>query len=150
MLGFLNFRRRRLQRGLASAIIGEVTATLEAIEGYEEVRHLEAEDDEAERRLSELDAFKLPRSPFYNGNVAQLMVFDPHLQRQITYFYTRSASLTDHLHAFAKTTDDAELRKVHARNATAEINNTMNAGDDLLRGLRPLVSRYYKPSLTRA
>ena len=43
-----------------------------------------------------------------------------------------------------------EWRKQHARYAIAEISNTMNAGDDLLRALRPLVSRQYKPSLTRA
>jgi hypothetical protein len=147
MLAIFNYRRRR---SLACALIGEVAATLEAIEGYDEIRHLEAGDDEAERRLAELDAFKLPLSTFYNGNVAQLRLFDAHVQRLITYFYTRSASLADHLQAFAKVTDDAELRKEHTRNAAAEISNTMNAGDDLLRALRPFSSRRYKPSITRA
>lgn len=149
MLGILNFRRRQ-QRNLACALIGEITATLEAIEGYDEVRHLEAGDEEAERRLSELDTFKLPLSPIYNGNVGQLAVLDASLQRQVTYFYTRIAGLADQLQALSKATDDADLRKEHARSAAAEISDTMNAGDDLLRGLRPLVSRHYNPSLTRA
>jgi hypothetical protein len=150
MLGILNFRRRQKQRNLACALIGEVAATLEAIEGYDEVRHLEAGDDEAGLSLSELSAVKLPLSPFYNGNVARLAVFDAPVQRQITYFYTRVASLADHLQAFAKSVDGAERRREHARNAAAEINKTMNAGNDLLRALQPLASRHYNPSLIRA
>jgi len=150
MLGILNFGRRQQQRNLASALIGEVTATLEAIEGYDEVRRLEAGDDQAEKCLSELESFRTPSSPIYIGNVGRLNVFDAPLQRQVTYFYTRIASLADHLHALSRSTEDEALRKQHARDAAAEINNAMNAGDDLLRTLRPLVSRRRKPSLTRA
>jgi hypothetical protein len=64
MLGFLGFRRRQQQRNLASAFIGEVTATLEAIEGYDEVRRLEDGDGDAESHLTELSAFRLPPSAF--------------------------------------------------------------------------------------
>jgi CRISPR/Cas system CMR-associated protein Cmr5 small subunit len=72
------------------------------------------------------------------------------VQRQVAYFYTRIASLADHLHALSEATDDLELRKHHARNALAEITNAMNAGDDLLRSLRHHVSRRQPDSITRA
>lgn len=150
MLGFLNFRRRHRQRDLASVLIGEVTATLEAIEEFDEVKQLEAGDAEAERHLSELSTFRLPPSPVYNFNIGRLHVLDASSQRQVTYFYTRVASLADHLRALSKVNNDPDVRKDHARNALVEIQNAMNAGDDLLRTLRLHVSRRQPATITRA
>lgn len=150
MLGILNFRRRHRQRSLASALIGEVTATLEAIEGYDEVKRLEAGAEGAEGHLSELGAFRLPPSPIYNFNIGRLDVFEAPVQRQVAYFYTRIASLADHLQALSHATEDPDARKQHARDALDEINTAMNAGDDLLRSLRPHVSRRQPASIMRA
>lgn len=150
MLGILGFRRRHQQRNLASALIGEITATLEAIEGYDEVKRLESGDGQAESHLSELSAFRLPPSVIYNFNIGKLDIFEATVQRQVAYFYTRVGSLADQLHALSQATEDPDLRKQHARNALAEINNAMNAGDDLLRSLRHHVSRRQPDSIMRA
>lgn len=150
MLGDLLFPRRHARRSLASALIGEITATLEAIEGYHDIRRLKAGEEGAEKYLSELKTFELPPAPIYTNNITHLWVFEATLQRRVSYFYTCVASLAGHLHALSKPTGDTNLRKQYVRNAITEINNTMNAGDELLRALRPLVSRHRHPSITRA
>jgi hypothetical protein len=97
-----------------------------------------------------LNAFRLPPSPVYNFNIGRLHLLDAPSQRKITYFYTRVAGLADHLRALSKASDDPDMRKDQARNALAEIESAMNAGDDLLRTLRLHVSRRRPATITRA
>lgn len=147
----LLFGRSRSRRGLASALIGEIAAVIDGMEGFEEVRKLEDMEMGAEEHLDELGAFTLPKFSVYETNADRLDVFDASIQRQIVYFFTRAGSLTGHLHALASTKKDSTvLCKLHAIDAQKEINGLSELGDDLLRGLRKLVSKKQPNTISRA
>jgi hypothetical protein len=147
----LHFGRSRSRRGLAAALIGEIAAVLEDMEGFEEIRKLEDMEIGAEEHLDELGAFALPKFSVYESNVDRLDLFDAAVQRQITYFFTRAGSLADHMHALALTrTESKELCKQHAIDAQKEINGLCELADDLLRDLRKLVSKKQPCSISRA
>jgi hypothetical protein len=147
----LLFGRSRSRRGLASALIGEITAVIDGMEGFEEIRKLEDMEIGAEQHLDELGAFALPKFSVYESNAGRLDLFDAAIQRQITYFFTRAGSLAGHLHALALTKNGStELCKQHAIDAHKEINGLWELGDDLLRDLREIVSKKRTKTLSRA
>ena len=147
----LPFGRSRSRRGLASALIGEIAAIIDDMEGFEEVRKLEDMEIGADEHLDELGAFTLPRFSVYESNADRLDLFDPAVQRQIAYFFTSAGSLAGHLHALASTRDASkELCKQHAMDAQKEINGLWELGDDLLRDLRKLVSKKQAKTISRA
>src|ERR1700687_3900236 len=104
----LLFGRRRSRRGLASALIGEIAAVIDGMEGFEEVRKLEDMDIGAEQHLDELGAFTLPKFSVYESNADRLDLFEAATQRQVAYFFTRAGSLAGHLHALAATNKKAK------------------------------------------
>jgi hypothetical protein len=139
------------RRGLASALIGEIAAVIEGMEGFEEIRKLEAMEIGAEQHLDELGAFTLPKFSVYESNADRLDLFDAAIQRQIAYFFTRAGSLSGHLHALALANKGStELCNQHAVDAQKEINCLLELGDDLLRDLRKLVSKKRPQTITRA
>ena len=145
------FGRARSRRGLASALIGEIVAVIEGIEGFEEVRKLEDMDVEADEHLDELGAFTLPKFSVYESNADRLDLFDAATQRQIAYFFTRAGSLAGHLHALASGNKESkELCKQHAIDAQREINGLSELGNDLLHDLRKLVSKKQPKTISRA
>jgi len=147
----LLFGHSRSRRGLASALIGEIAAIIDDMEGFEEVRKLEDMDIGADEHLDELGAFTLPKFSVYESNADRLDLFDAAIQRQIAYFFTRAGSLTGHLHALASTRNEPkELCKQHAIDAQKEINGLSELGDDLLRDLRKLVSKKQPRTISRA
>jgi len=145
------FGRSRSRRGLASALIGEIAAIIEDMEGFEEVRKLEDMTIGADEHLDELGAFELPKFSVYESNVDRLGLFDTATQRQIAYFFTRAGGLVGHLHALASTRDESkDLCRRHAIEAQREIIGLSELGDDLLRDLRKLVDRKRPDSVSRA
>jgi hypothetical protein len=147
----LLFGRSRSRRGLASALIGEIAAIIEDIEGFEEVRKLEGMASGADEHLDELGAFALPRFSVYESSVDRLSLFDAATQRQIAYFFTRAGGLAGHLHALASARNESQdLCRQHAIEAQKEINGLSELGDDLLRDLRKLVDKRRPSSITRA
>ncbi len=147
----LHLGRSRSRRGLASALIGEIAAVIDGMEGFEEVRKLEGMEVGADEHLDELGAFALPRFSVYESNADRLDLFDAAVQRQIAYFFTRAGSLAAHLHAIASTRNESkELCRQHAIDAQKEINSLSDLGDDLLRGLRKLVSKRQPGTISRA
>ncbi len=64
----LHLGRGRLRRGLAAALIGEIAAVIDGMEGFEEVRKLEGMVIGADEHLDELGAFTLPRFSVYESN----------------------------------------------------------------------------------
>jgi hypothetical protein len=147
----LHLGRDRLRRGLASALIGEIAAVIDGMEGFEEVRKLEAMEIGADEHLDELSAFTLPRFSVYESNADRLDLFDAAVQRQIVYFFTRAGSLAGHLHAIASIRNESkEACRQHAIDAQNEINSLSQLGDDLLRDLRKLVSRKRPGTISRA
>jgi hypothetical protein len=147
----LHFGRRHSRRGLASALIGEIAAVIDGIEGFEEVRKLENMEIGADEHLDELSAFTLPKFSVYESNADRLDLFDAAIQREIVYFFTRAGNLTGHLHALALTSKESkELCKQHAIDAQKEINSLSELGDDLLRDLRKLISKKQIGTVSRA
>ena len=147
----LLFGRSRSRRGLASALIGEIAAIIDDMEGFEEVRKLEDMELGAEEHLDELGAFTLPRFSVYESNADRLDLFDAPTQRQIAYFFARAGSLAGHLHALASTKKESkELCKQHAIDAQKAINGLSQLGDDLLRDLRKILSRKQPTTISRA
>jgi hypothetical protein len=147
----LLFGRSRSRRGLASALIGEIAAVIDGMEGFEEVRKLEDLEIGADEHLDELGAFTLPKFAVYESNADRLDLFNAATQRQIAYFFTRAGSLAGHLHTLASTKKEArELCKQHAIDAQKEINGLSELGDDLLRDLRKLVSKNQPKTISRA
>ena len=110
----LLFGRSRSRRGLASALIGEIAAVIDGMEGFEEVRKLEDMELGAEEHLDDLGAFTLPRFSVYESNADRLDLFDAATQRQIAYFFARAGSLAGHLHALASTKKEAKKRLMGA------------------------------------
>jgi hypothetical protein len=147
----IHFGRGRTRRGLASALIAEIAAVIDGMEGFEEVRKLEDMELGAEEHLDELGAFTLPKFSVYEANAGRLDLFDPAIERQIVYFFTRAGSLAGHLQALASTKKEAkELCKQHAIDAQKEINGLSELGDDLLHDLRKLVSKKQPAAISRA
>jgi hypothetical protein len=147
----LLFGRSRSRRGLASALIGEIAAIIDGMEGFEEIRKLEDMEIGAGDHLDELAAFMLPKFAVYESNADRLDLFDPPIQRQLAYFFTRAGSLAGHLHALASAQHDSKERcKQHAIDAQREINDLSELGDDLLRDLRKLISKKQSKTLSRA
>jgi hypothetical protein len=147
----LHLGRGRLRRGLASALIGEIAAVIDGMEGFEEVRKLEGMEIGADEHLDELGSFTLPRFSVYESNAGRLDLFDTAIQRQIAYFFTCAGSLAAHLHAIASTKNESkEVCKQYAIDAQNEINSLSQLGDDLLRDLRKLVSKKQPGTISRA
>ena len=147
----LLFGRSRSRQGLASALIGEIAAVIDDMEGFEEVRKLENMEIGADEHLDELSAFTLPKFAVYDANTDRLDLFDAPIQRQIAYFFTRAGSLAGHLHALALTKNESkELCKQHAIDAQKEIYGLSELVDDLLRDLRRLVSKKQPATISRA
>jgi hypothetical protein len=147
----LLFGRSRSRRGLASALIGEIAAIIDDMEGFEEVRKLEDMEIGADEHLDELGAFALPKFSVYESNADRLDLFDAAIQRQIAYFFTRAGSLSGHLQTLASARNESkELCKQHAIDAQKEINSLSELGDDLLRDLRKLVSKKQPRTISRA
>jgi len=147
----LLFGRSRSRRGLASALIGEIAAVIDGMEGFEEIRKLEDMEIGAEEHLNELGAFTLPKFSIYESNADRLDLFDAAIQRQIAYFFASAGSLAGHLHALASTKKEStELCKQHAIDAQREINRLSEQGNDLLRDLRKLVSKKQPVTISRA
>jgi hypothetical protein len=147
----LHLGRSSSRRGLASALIGEIAAVIDDMEGFEEIRKLEGMEIGADEHLDELGAFTLPRFSVYESNAGRLDLFDAAIQRQITYFFTRAGSLAAHLHAIAAAENvSKELRKQHAIDAQKKITGLSELGDDLLRELRKLVSKKRPETISRA
>ena len=147
----LVFGQSRSRRGLASALIGEITAIIEDMEGFEEVRKLEDMEIGADEHLDELGAFTLPKFSVFESNADRLSLFDAATQRQITYFFTRAGGLAGHLHALASVgSGSKDVCRQHAIDAQREINCLSELGEDLLRDLRKLVSRAQPGTISRA
>ena len=91
----LHFGHSGFRRGLASALIGEIAAVIDSMEGFEELK-LEDMEFGAEEHLDELAAFTLPKFSVYESNADGLDFFDAAIQRKIAYFFTRAGGLAGH------------------------------------------------------
>ena len=143
--------RRRERHGLASALIGEIVAALEAVETNCASRDLQAADSAACTATFDFADFELPRLAVYEASVDKLSLFHAPLPRELSYFYTRLANLPQRLRAL-KPPASMSAEDIKARTATAvgEIDRMMTLGEDLLRSMRVFVSRRGPSSISRS
>lgn len=145
--GLRDLTMRRARRNLASALIGEIVAVLRVVETHDPVGQL-ARVIERPAEPSDPTAFSLPMFTIYQGNADKLAWFRSPLPRQIAFFYARLAGLALDFPSLAAPATEA--RAEQARRTLAELQQTLELADDVLRGLRALVSRRRPSSISRA
>ena len=96
----------------------------------------------------DLGGFCPPSFTIYQGNADKLSWFRSPQPGQIAFFYTRLAGLA--LDVPVLVTTPAEVRAEQARHTLTELRQTLDLADDVLRGLRALVSKRRPASILRA
>jgi hypothetical protein len=144
-LGWMTRRRSHRRREMAAAFVGEIVAILREIEieKLDDIleRQCAGTGDDVERKTPELH---LPRFAVYDANVKRIGLFSGGLPREIAGFYTQLATLRDELlelaSAAAGTMSSADCRDRKWR-VLAELKETLDLGDQILRELRPMLRR---------
>jgi hypothetical protein len=150
LFGALSMRGRN-RRNLASAFVGEITAAMEAVEEHAEVKRLHLLESSEGKAPPDFRDLQLPKLTIYETNVGQLSLFDAPLSGEISYFYTRLMALPGHLRGVKSSNpSSAEEMKQRARDAIAEIAQTMDLGENLLRSFRRFISHKQPVSISRA
>jgi hypothetical protein len=147
-----NLTHRREIRNLASAFVGEIAAILHLIETHEVVAMLE-QALEASDRATALPNLTLPPFTIYTVDAGRLDELPFPAPRKIAYFYAQIASVQDDLARLAVEPvpeGSAGGRRGRIRCVLTELNDALALGDNILRDLRPLLSRKHQASLTRA
>jgi hypothetical protein len=148
------FRRRpsRQQRSLAAAFVGEIAAILRSIDEHPLSQALSDQTHAIEQTNGSRPRFGIPALPkftIYEANVQKIAEFDGKTARELAYFYTCLATLSERLRSLASQIDlDDRKRYIQLVNSDAEC--VLEAGDQVLRRLRPLVSHQCAHSITRA
>ena len=143
---------RREIRNLASAFVGEIAAILHLIETHDLVSILEKALDASDSEVA-LPTLMLPPFTIYAADAARLGDLPFPAPRKIAYFYAQIASIRDDLTLLAtepvpKCSADSRTKRI--RCVLTELNDALALGDDILRELRPLLSRKHQKFLTRA
>jgi hypothetical protein len=133
----------RKRRNLASAFVGEISAILALLEDI-------AQPPPSRGMEPRSAPFVLPRCELYKANAGQIDLFDAPLPHQLTHFYTRLGSLPEFLRAH-RNLRPAKSKDMSSDDPVAmELEHLMTEGEDLLRQLRPFVSKSHSPTINRA
>ena len=142
----------RRQRSLAAAFIGEIAAILRSMDARPRSRGV---DDPApgppspETETCRFNVPTLPKFTIYEANAKRIVDFDKTTARELAYFYTCLSTLSERLRLLSSQLDFNERERcVHLVNLDAEC--VLEAGDQLLRQLRPFVSRRHTGLSMRA
>jgi hypothetical protein len=138
----------RTRRKLAAAFVGEITGILRSIEDGLTVQD-QAEDTASNAFLA--SGIAVPRCPIYEANAQRITAFDRPLIREIAYFYTCTATLSERLRSLSSPSQISAEEREHCLHLTlADARGMLDVGNDLLRHLRPFVSRRRPRSISRA
>jgi len=149
-LGFLSASERS-RRNLASAFIGEIVAAMGSVEDNAKIRRLSLQPFGSNELPVDFSDFQLPKLTVYEANAGRLGVFNAPLPREIAYFYTRFAALPDRLRALtAPSPASIEDMRRKTQEALDDVSQTLQLGEDLLRSIKPFVSRRQPESISRA
>lgn len=122
--------RRNRARHVASALIGEITATLEAIETQQLIDLLKRDALDPDT-AGALQAFTLPRFTAFEANAANLDCFPGDVERRAIYLFDRWSVFCPLVRGSTMATGD---RKRVLQEAT----ELLQLADDLLLALRPI------------
>jgi hypothetical protein len=134
---------KRKRRNLASAFVGEVSAIMTLIEEIARPRPDVEQPGNSQAHLA-------PGCDLYKANAGRLDVFDAPLPSQLTHFYTRIASLPELLRAHSERVPAAEGPLANSPAADPEFEHILFEGENLLRNLRPFVSKRRPATISRA
>ncbi len=149
MLHALQICGWRTRRKLAAAFVGEIAGILRSIEDGLTVQD-QAEETASDGILASGIAV-LSRCPIYEANAQRITAFDRPLIREIAYFYTRTATLSERLRSLSSSSQLSTEEREHCVHLTlSEARGMLDAGNGLLRHLRPFVSRRRPQSISRA
>lgn len=146
VLGTAAWRHRRhSRRALASALTGEIAATLETIEAQDVRAALDHACANPDVKIA-LPEIALPRFVVYESNAGRLDRLDAPLQRQVVQLFDRLAMLP---HESAKLSvmlnhteagQAAYLRHLRIHHLRESLDLTLNMADEVLLSLRPIMS----------
>jgi hypothetical protein len=152
MLQVLRIRPSRHQRSLAAAFVGEIAAILRSMDDHPSSRNHNDQEQAPERANGSClpcSISALPRFTIYESNAQKIADFDGKTARELAFFYTCAATLSERLRSLPSQVDsDDRKRCIQLVNSDAEC--LLEAGDQVLRRLRPLVSHQSPASITRA
>jgi hypothetical protein len=142
------FGMNKSRERLASAFVGEIAAAMETLEANPEIKFLASLAEGAGGTTGQSNKFALPKFSVYEKNASRLGEFAAPLPRELSYFYTEMEALDGRIRNALLHEKGAASRKAAAAEAVAEVRRVVNLGDQLLRDLRPLVSRHHSSSST--
>jgi hypothetical protein len=142
----------RRQRSLAAAFIGEIAAILRSIDQRPDSQGID--DPSRGSTLPQVETCRfdmpaLPKFTIYEANAKKIADFDKRTARELAYFYTCLSTLSERLRTLSSQIDLADRNRcIRLVNSDSEC--VLEAGDQVLRQLRPFVSRKHSGSITRA
>ncbi len=143
--------RQRNRCSLASAFIGEIAAVMDAVQKHSDLRRAEEAGCNGSWIPSRLPDLQLPKFSVYEANAGQLGLFNAPLSRELSYFYTRLATLPGHLQALKSLSPSTRNEnKSQNQEVLDDIEDTMQLGENLLRDIRAFVSHKSPSSISRA
>jgi hypothetical protein len=142
----------RQQRSLAAAFVGEIAAILRSMDEHQASQNPN-DQEQGPGQANGLRAHRgipaLPRFTIYEANAQKIANFDGKTARELAYFYTCAAILSERLRSLPLQIEPGDRKRcIQLVNSDTEC--VLDAGDQILRRLRPLVSRQFPASITRA
>lgn len=135
---------KRLRAALAASLVGEIAEALNVIEMHD-IERILGQASEGSSASVALPAFS---AIAYRSQVNRLGLLGSHLARLTAAFYESLSVLGEELHALAAETSETE-RIERKKLIMTELQQTFALGDDVLQGLRSLISRH-DASISRA
>ncbi|WP_162918783.1 hypothetical protein [Taklimakanibacter deserti] len=128
--------KRRRRRNLAFALAGEVTGILRFIEtgGWEAYLRETAEGRPARRRQPATCSFFVPKPVIFEANALSLGVLGPSMAREIAQFHALLGGVSGNSSSIASDAKKAGM-------ALIQLEEALSLADDILRGLKPMLSR---------
>jgi hypothetical protein len=152
MLRALRMRPSRQQRSLAAAFVGEIAATLRSMDEHpisHDTNDQEQAPEQANGSSPRFGMPALPRFTIYESNARKVADFDGKTAGELTCFYTCAATLSERPQSLSSQIDMND-RKGCFQLVNSDAECVLEAGNQLLLRLRPLVSRQSVLSITRA
>ena len=145
-------QRRQLRRTLAFVFVGEISAFIREFEIHAVIEKLETAVAGKSELGIDFSSFTLPNFIAYEAHATRLSVFGNSMTRQMTYFYSRLASLAADFRALSSQDSliDRDAHSALVGLLLTESKAELALADDILRGLRRFVSTSQPSSISRA
>jgi hypothetical protein len=137
----MRLERRRIRRNVASALVGEIAAVLEAIDARKVVDLFGRAAQLGDDRAGAVVPFDLGPFSAYEANAGRLDIFDAPLPRKIAFLFSGFHDLAHESVEFQSPRLVPEVRRERAARLARVGAELLELADDVLRSLRPFVER---------